>query len=205
MQGVHCKGSPHDTLLSPSGLMGTLVGESPREPDKADTGGQGRPAERVRTSSRDSRAASSLCALSCMALSVSSRWRVICSTWPGTRWERGGQVPHPGRQASLGDPVPSKGLPQVASQEVEMEGTGQRHAPGGMGHTLLCCGPRAVGVPSRVWSGSGSGICWGWWRTATQHPKAGEQSRARGVLWGHQAALRHLQAPGRQWREKEAT
>lgn len=89
------------------------------------------------TSSRDSRTASSLCTLSCMAFSLSSRWRVMCSTCPGVGWAWGWQAgspaspsgdPHPGEQLSPGDPVPSQqGLPQAASQEVRSEDVSQRH------------------------------------------------------------------------------
>lgn len=71
------------------------------------------------TSSRDSLEASSLCTRSCMALSLSSRWRVMCSTCPGPArrwsWQAGspafpGRTPDLGRQENLGNPSVN-GLP----------------------------------------------------------------------------------------------
>ena len=99
------------------------------------------------TSSRDSRAASNLCTLSCMALSLSSRWRVMCSTCPGAGGDRAGSlapqvsphgIPTLGGQMNLGDPVPSEWrLPQVASKEARTEGRSQCCTPGGSLHCGL--------------------------------------------------------------------
>lgn len=142
------------------------------------------PKQHMLTSSRDSRKASSLCTLSCMALSLSSRCRVMCSTCPGEGQEQGWKTSSPAYIPPW-NPRPVVANPGDTSFPEGAAPHGFAGSKASQCHTQVAACARVL---SRGWSGvSGSGICRGWQRTPTQHPKVVRGSTARGVRWGQPA------------------